>query len=60
MDGIEATVAPDMALFNIVRRDSLVMGNPPKCTGERRIVASTVLDISIETLSCIPILDLAA
>ena len=50
MDGIEATVAPEIALFNIVRRDSLVMDNPPKCNGERRIGVSTVLSISTETI----------
>jgi hypothetical protein len=51
MDGIEARVAPESALFNIVRRDSLVMGIHPECTGERRIGASTVLDISPETVA---------
>ena len=41
MTGIEATVTPEIALFNIVRRDScFVIGAHAECTGESRLRAS--------------------
>ncbi len=41
MAGMEATVSPEIALFNIVRRDScFVIGVYAECTGESRLRAS--------------------